>query len=719
MLVAFLNLFITYNIAFKLITILGSLLLIPSLYTLGRKFNLPRPVPLALALSGVGYLFGTSYTIDGGNLASTLAGEYSFSLSLALGIYVVAIAAKRDMNNKDMAVGALLFGLATLAHILPSFWVGAALVFLVLLKRVYFRTWNDLPRTAGIVILAAFITAFWALPFAWRISYSTSMGWSKVTTYGATLFPHSLEPWTIMAACGLIVSLARKQVLGVLLGILGVISIAAFIFLPNSAVYNARALPFWVLSLYALSGIFLGNAGILIAGAYSALAAMVRHDRAAVALDNTAPDYLSEVDAAYAHPSSLIGLELSTKEVAEVLDQDERIRRSRRWTAWRIGEANLAPKSHFATGAVVSAIVFVISGLGLFAPISWLPIHATPSFVPSWLKWNYTGYEAKPGYAEYRRIMVTMQNVGKKYGCGPAMWEYNSQENSYGTPMALMLLPYWTNSCIGSMEGLFFESSATTPFHFLNQSELSAFPSDAMAGLPYTGVNVPLGIQHLQLLGVRYYMAFSPNVVAQANKDPELQKVATVPAVAPSSGQASALGWTWSIYRVRSAQRVVPLSNLPVVLDGIKPNQASWVNTVVKWYDNPKLWSVFPAQSGPSNWPRVAKTSGHFPAVATSTVKVTNISETNASVAFDVSKPGTPVLVKTSYFPNWTARGAKGPYRVAPNLMVVVPTSSHVVVYYGMTPIDYIGYAVTILSLGVTVFMIAGYQFKRSRKSVD
>ena len=36
-----------------------------------------------------------------------------------------------------------------------------------------------------------------------------------------------------------------------------------------------------------------------------------------------------------------------------------------------------------------------------------------------------------------------------------------------------MLLPYWTNNCIGSMEGLLFESSATTPYHFLNQSELS------------------------------------------------------------------------------------------------------------------------------------------------------------------------------------------------------------------------------------------------------
>ena len=57
--------------------------------------------------------------------------------------------------------------------------------------------------------------------------------------------------------------------------------------------------------------------------------------------------------------------------------------------------------------------------------------------------------------------------------------------NDYGTPDALTMLPYWTNGCIGSMEGLYYEASATTPFHFIDQSELSLQPSDPMVGLPY------------------------------------------------------------------------------------------------------------------------------------------------------------------------------------------------------------------------------------------
>jgi hypothetical protein len=41
-----------------------------------------------------------------------------------------------------------------------------------------------------------------------------------------------------------------------------------------------------------------------------------------------------------------------------------------------------------------------------------------------------------------------------------------------------------------------------------------------------------------------------------------------------------------------------------------------------------------------------------------------------------------PVLVRTSYFPNWAADGAEGPFRVSPNFMVVVPTETEVTLSY-------------------------------------
>ena len=68
-------------------------------------------------------------------------------------------------------------------------------------------------------------------------------------------------------------------------------------------------------------------------------------------------------------------------------------------------------------------------------------------------------------------------------------------------------------------------------------------------------------------------------------------------------------------------------------------------------------------------------------------------------ISFDVDRVGTPVLVKTSYFPNWQVTGAKGPWRASPNLMVVVPTGTHVSLHYGRTGVDWAGILLTLLGL--------------------
>ena len=57
------------------------------------------------------------------------------------------------------------------------------------------------------------------------------------------------------------------------------------------------------------------------------------------------------------------------------------------------------------------------------------------------------------------------------------------------------------------------------------------------------------------------------------------------------------------------------------------------------------------------------------------------------------------MLVKTSFFPNWQAHGAKGPYRAAPNLMVVVPTSHDVTLTYGLSGADWLGRFVTLIAV--------------------
>ena len=52
-----------------------------------------------------------------------------------------------------------------------------------------------------------------------------------------------------------------------------------------------------------------------------------------------------------------------------------------------------------------------------------------------------------------------------------------------------------------------------------------------------------------------------------------------------------------------------------------------------------------------------------------------------------------PVIVKTSYFLNWTAHGADGPWRATPNFMVVVPTTRDVELEYSTTTAENLGRA--------------------------
>ena len=70
----------------------------------------------------------------------------------------------------------------------------------------------------------------------------------------------------------------------------------------------------------------------------------------------------------------------------------------------------------------------------------------------------------------------------------------------------------------------------------------------------------------------------------------------------------------------------------------------------------------------------------------------------------DVDRTNVPVLVKVSYFPNWRSRGASAPLRAAPNMMVVIPTSTHVTLSYQPSTLDNLSYVLTFAGVLVVVW---------------
>jgi hypothetical protein len=335
-------------------------------------------------------------------------------------------------------------------------------------------------------------------------------------------------------------------------------------------------------------------------------------------------------------------------------------------------------------------------------------------------------------YPEFKALIDEMRTLPP----GRALWEGGNSLGVYGTPLALMLLPYFTDGRIGSMEGLYYESSATTPYHFLTVSMLAGpgNASNPQRDLPYRSISeFDVGVRDLQKLGVRYYLAHSDQAKEQADHSSALVPIASTPDV---DGQAPK-GWT--IYQVRDAPLVEGLREEPIVVPGVSTRD--WQDEIgVPWWDAPTrtpatnrdlaLLDRPLVNGGPTSWararpPGVSKSDAPDPrlpaasAVPTrelSPVDVTDVRTTDHSMSFRVSRPGVPVVVKTSYFPNWTATGARGPWRATPNFMVVVPTNRRVRLDYSTTTAEQLGRIGTVAGV-IGVAGLAVWPWWRRRRT--
>jgi hypothetical protein len=719
---------IGFAVAFKLATVLGSVLMPITAYMMGRLFKAPRPIPAALAVATLPFLFDASFTIDGGNLFSSMAGEYAFALSLALSLLTIGLFARGVRTGHGYWLAAVALSATLAAHVLPWFFTIEAVIVLVIFELLQRRgigdphdesLTGDYARPVRFAVVAGLISiglsAWWLTSFVTTQKYTNSMGYTNdsVKTLHAIFtqlgwFTSSGgaagDRWVIvLAIVALIVAFWVRDRLGMILTTLTVLSIGAFVFDPQNVIWNERLVPFWFITIHLSAGWLFGYV-------------LARWAKRAPEKLGQFVVQIGENRFSFSHEATTDAGALLVNESLSVDDDDTVVTSSRDDTfvasSYKDDNEDVEDEAtRWRRRSVRATVVILILGLattvpGLIPPVaSAIGLNTTGNQVSGWAQWNYSGYQAKTAWPEYHDLMTTMAKVGREYGCGRAMWEYNANQNRFGTPEALMLMPYWTNNCIDSMEGLYFESSATTPYHFLDQAELSVSPSNPMVGLPYGQLDIPLGVKHLQMLGVRYFVAFSPAVIAQADLDPELTLIASTKAW-PSPG------YKWRIYQVASSRMVVPLSSLPNIVANTT-SRVGWLQANTTWWLNPKLWGTVAATTGPSNWPTATSVETMDTHTTLPKTTVSNVKVGLQSISFHVSRIGVPVLVKISYFPRWHATGATGPYRVSPNLMVVIPTANDVSLVYGSTPMLTLGNIIT--DLTVLAGLVALYFYVRRR----
>ena len=115
-----------------------------------------------------------------------------------------------------------------------------------------------------------------------------------------------------------------------------------------------------------------------------------------------------------------------------------------------------------------------------------------------------------------------------------------------------------------------------------------------------------------------------------------------------------------------------------------------------------------------STWPHTTSPA-RTNVVALPKVTVTGVAVGVSSIRFHVDRVGVPVMVRTSFYPRWHAEGASGPYRVSPNLMVVIPTSNAVVLSYGSSSATNVGVVITLAAIALAVVVVLAGQVRRRR----
>lgn len=678
--IVFLDLFLPYGVAFKLVAVAGLLATPPAVYYLARTLRFGRPVATVAAGAGATFIFMESFTIYGANVASTLAGEFSFSWSFVFSLLYLGLLIKTVRDDRRYALAATgVLALCALSHIITTI--------VVIVASASVLVWKDAWRRVIPIWAGAFaLTSFWAVPLLARIGFSSDLAWVPLRTW-EELFP--LEIWLLLPAAiiGGIWTVRRtpRALPIVVLTLLPIIYYPLPLVLPELLpdvftgrwkLWNGRLLPYWYFGVSFFAAIALGGLCVWAA--------------------RRLPSRVSR------HWPRLMGA-LALVAALVVAWREPNIPRGIIWMVAIVATLGLAV-SFLWSQRVDTRSFFAVTGAGLLV----LGAAAGITFINGWARWNFTGYEGKAKWPEYEALMDTASTLV----AGRIQWEYDKTMNDYGSPMALMLFPYWTGEEHTSMEGLFFESSLTTPFHFLNQAETSANPSSPIPGLAYHRFDLERGIRHMELFGITYYVTYTPEAKAEAEKHDELTPVA---ATGP-----------FTFYRFSDVAMVEAATYQPVVYEGAESSmigkmlgivgigqgqgELSFSEFSLEWYEDLSLIDRWVAAEGPEEWQRVGAIS-EIPAIPLETVgQVSDVVIEDHQISFRTTAVGVPHLVKVSYFPNWRATGAEGPYHATPSFMMVIPTDEVVVLEFANTWAENVGWLLT--GLGLTG---AGYLFVRDR----
>jgi hypothetical protein len=215
------------------------------------------------------------------------------------------------------------------------------------------------------------------------------------------------------------------------------------------------------------------------------------------------------------------------------------------------------------------------------------------------------------------------------------------------------------------MEGLYFDSSITTPFHFIAVSGLAERPSNPVGGLRYINNQFEQGQQYLEDLGVDYFITYTDTITEKSQASDKLNFLF-------SSGP-------FSVFSIESekielvTQNIIEFEKVPFLERTMSSlfRNTDYSNFFTAAYENFSNLDSERVIELPNTHYKLKKSLADK-------AEITNLKITSNTISFTTDRPNELHQIKVSYFPNWKIVNGEGPYRISPSFMAVVPNSENV-----------------------------------------
>jgi hypothetical protein len=187
MLVVALSTVVPFYVAFKLVTALGVFLLPLAAFLAVRGLGLRYPTPLVAAAASLLFLFNEGNSMWGGNIPSTLAGEFAHSIGFALSVAFLGLLYRGVQTQRGWrGLGALL-AVAGLCHPIAFLNATAPGVYFLFRRRNFGR---NVRYIFSVYATGVLLMGFWLIPLVAKLGYATSINWAwHFNSWGEVLPP--------------------------------------------------------------------------------------------------------------------------------------------------------------------------------------------------------------------------------------------------------------------------------------------------------------------------------------------------------------------------------------------------------------------------------------------------------------------------------------------------------------------------------------------------